>query len=94
MVEVAWRCLKGNSYWNERFETFKKRMHPNLAITAIARHLLVIVWHVLSKQEPYRQITEERIAYKFLTWSWQLNDQQRDGLSRSSLRSSRSQSCA
>lgn len=83
LVEVAWRCLKGNAYWMERFETFKKRMHPNQAITAIARHLLVIVWHVLSKQEPYRQITEERIAYKFLTWSWQLNDQQRDGLSRS-----------
>ena len=83
MVEVAWRCLKGNAYWKERFETFKKRMHPNQAITAVARHLLVIVWHVLSKQEPYRQITEERIAYKFLTWSWQLNDQQRDGLSRS-----------
>ncbi len=58
-------------------------MHPNQAITAVARHLLVIVWHVLSKQEPYRQITEERIAYKFLTWSWQLDDQQRDGLSRS-----------
>jgi len=82
MVEVAWRCLKGNSYWKDRFETLKKRMHSNQAITAIARHLLVIVWHVLSKQEPYRQITEERIAYKFLTWSWQLNEQQRDGLSR------------
>ena len=82
MVEVSWRCLKGNAYWKSRFETLKKRMHSNQAITAIARHLLVIVWHVLSKQEPYRQITEERIAYKFLTWSWQLNEQQRDGLSR------------
>ena len=82
MVEVAWRCLKGNAYWKERFETFKKRMHPNQAITAVARHLLVIVWHLLSKQEPYRQITEERIAYKFLTWSWQLNEQQRAGLNR------------
>jgi transposase len=83
MVEVAWRCLNGDAFWKERFETFKKRMHPNQAITAVARHLLVIVWHLLSKQVPYRQITEERIAYKFLTWSWQLNDQQRDGLSRS-----------
>jgi transposase len=82
MVEVAWRCLKGNAYWKERFETFKKRMHPNQAITAVARHLLVIVWHVLSNQEPYRQVTEERIAYKFLTWSWQLNEQQRAGMSR------------
>lgn len=55
-------------------------MHPNQAITAVARHLLVIVWHVLSKQEPYRQVTEERIAYKFLTWSWQLNAAQRNGM--------------
>jgi transposase len=82
MVEVAWRCLKGNAYWQERFETYKKRMHPNQAITAVARHLLVIVWHVLSKQEPYRQITEERIAYKFLTWSWQMNEKQRESLNR------------
>jgi len=82
MVEVAWRCLKGNAYWKERFETFKKRMHPNQAITAVARHLLVVVWHLLSKQEPYRQVTEERIAYKFLTWSWQLNEHLRTGLTR------------
>jgi len=81
LVEVAWRCLKGNAYRKERFETFKKRMHPNQAITAVARHLLVIVWHVLSKQEPYRQVTEERIAYKFLTWSGQLNASQRNGMS-------------
>ena len=82
MVEVAWRCLKGNAYWKERFETFKKRMHPNQAITAVARHLLVIVWHVLSKHEPYRQVCEEVIAYKFLTWSWQLSEKQRNGMSR------------
>lgn len=29
-----------------------------------------------------RQFSQERIAYKYLTWSWQVNDADREGLTR------------
>jgi transposase len=38
------------------------------AIVAIARRLLELVWYVLTRRQPYRGFTAERIAYKYLTW--------------------------
>ena len=52
------------------------------AIVAIARQLLELVWHVLHRMQPYRHFSHERIAYKYLTWSWQLSDTDREGLTR------------
>jgi len=57
-------------------------MHRNQAIVAIARQLLELVWYVLSHKQPYRNFSHERIAYKYLTWSWQLGEADRDGLTR------------
>ncbi len=82
MVEVAWRAVKADPHWKRHFEELKRRMHPNQAIVAIARHLLEMVWYVLTRHEPYRHYSAERIAYKYYTWSWQLNETQRKGLTR------------
>ena len=48
----------------------------------IAHRLLEIVWYVLTRHEPYRHYSTERIAYKYLTWSWALDEDQRQGLTR------------
>jgi len=57
-------------------------MHRNQAIVVIARRLLELVWYMLRRKQPYRNFSRERIAYKYLNWSWQLNDKDRDGLTR------------
>jgi transposase len=82
LVEVAWRAVKADPHWKKHFEELKKRMHPNQAIVAIARHLLTVVWSVLTHHQPYRHYTPERIAYKYLTWSWALQEEERQGMSR------------
>jgi transposase len=82
MVEVARRAVKADPHWKRLFSKLERRMHKHQAITAIARQLLTLVWFVLTRQEPYRHYTAERIAYKYLTWSWQLNETQRQGLTR------------
>ena len=38
--------------------------------------------YVLTRRQPYRGFTPERIAYKYLTWGWQMDEQARDGLTR------------
>ena len=37
---------------------------------------------MLTRRQAYQHFTHERIAYKYLTWSWQLSEDDRDGLTR------------
>ena len=82
MVEVAWRAVKADPYWKKYFEELQRRMHKNQAIVAIARHLLTMVWYVLTRHEPYSHYSPERIAYKYLTWAWALQAEERQGMTR------------
>lgn len=82
MVEVAQRAVKSDPLWKHRFQEMHKRMHRNQAIVAVARRLLELVWHVLTRRQPYRHFSHERIAYKYLTWAWQMDEEARDGLTR------------
>jgi transposase len=82
LVEVAQRAVKSDPLWTRRFQELQKRMHRNQAIVAVARRLLELVWYVLTRRQPYRHFSQERIAYKYLTWAWQMDDEARDGLTR------------
>jgi transposase len=82
LVEAAQMAVKSDSILKMRFEAMQKRMHRNQAIVAIARHLLELVWYVMTRRQPYRGFSHERIAYKYLTWSWQMDETARDGLTR------------
>jgi transposase len=82
LVEVAQRAVKSDPLWTRRFQELQQRMHRNQAIVAVARRLLELVWYVLTRRQPYRHFSQERIAYKYLTWAWQMDDEARDGLTR------------
>lgn len=82
MVEVAQRAVKADPLWARRFQELCRRMHRNQAIVVIAHRLLELVWFVLTRHQPYRHFSPERIAYKYLTWAWQVDENDRDGLTR------------
>ena len=82
MVEAAQRAVKSDPRWTGKFQALHKRMHRNQAIVAVARQLLELVWYVLTRRQPYRYFSHERIAYKYLTWAWQMDEAARDGLTR------------
>ena len=50
------------------------------AIVAIARKLLVVIWHVMTERVADRKADPDMVAFKLMTWSWKLNDLQRGGL--------------
>jgi len=82
MVEAAWRAIRISPYWKEQYEKYLRRMRkPNQAIVVIARKLLVVVWHVLTKEETDERVNEEDLAYKMLVLSWDLDENVRMGLS-------------
>src|SRR5205823_3650869 len=72
MVDVAWVAVANHFYWKAVFERLADRTGRNKAIVAIARKLLVVVWHVLAKQVADLQAVPERVAGKFLEWSWKV----------------------
>ena len=80
LVEAAWRAVRMSPLWRAKFEELKHRMRPTQAIVAIARKLLVVVWHVLSKKETDRNASEEDLAWKMLLLSWSLGEDARLGL--------------
>jgi transposase len=82
LVEVAQRAVKSDPWWKHRFQELQKRLHRNQAIVAVARRLLELVWYVLTRCQPYRHFSHERIAYKYLTWAWQMDGEAREGLTR------------
>ena len=46
---------------------------------AIARKLLVIVWHVLTKQVADQHAIAEHVARKLMRWAWMLGTTGRQG---------------
>lgn len=83
MVEAAWGATRSDPYWKAQYEDLKKRgKHSNEAIVAVARKLLVAVWHVLSKREPNCHANEEDLAYKMLIWSQRMDENALRGMTR------------
>ncbi len=83
MVEAAWGAVRSDPYWKAQHEDLKKRgKHANEAIVAVARKMLVAVWHILSKREPYRHANEEDLAYKMVIWSQRMDEKALNGMTR------------
>jgi transposase len=80
LVEAAWVAVTSSPYWREQYHKLSQRMATNKAIVAIARRLLVAVWHVLSERSADRRADPDMVASKLMIWSWKLNDVQRGGL--------------
>jgi len=74
MVEAAWNAVRWHPFWKAEFTRLVevKHQHPKVAIVAIARRLLVVVWHVLSKQEADRRALPHKVARKFQLWSYRI----------------------
>jgi transposase len=82
LVQAAWAAVRSDPYWKTQYMRLTKIKHPNKAIVAIARRLLVSAWHILTKHEPYRRADDETIAYKMMIWSQRMDEKALRGLTR------------
>ena len=54
LVQCAWAASRTrSSRFQIRFNALKKRMNQNKALVANARKILVVIWHILEKKQPY-----------------------------------------
>ncbi len=80
MVEAARTAVEHHPHWKAQFERLSARLGKNKAIVAIARKLLVVVWHVLTNHEADRHADSEKVALKFVVWSRKVGAENRAGL--------------
>lgn len=82
LVEAAWGAVRSDPYWKAQYKRLTRTKHPNKAIVAIARRLLVAVWYMLTNREPYQHADEDTLAYKMIIWSQRMDEKARQGMTR------------
>ena len=66
MVNAAQVAARTDDFWKAELARLEPRIGRNKAIVAIARKLLVVVWHVLTKREADRHADAAKVARGFL----------------------------
>lgn len=69
LISSAWIAVRFSDHWRTVFQALAKRIGKHKAITAIARKMLVAIWHILTKRELDRNADPEAIARSLMTWS-------------------------
>ena len=80
MVEAARAAVQTHPYWKREYEQLARRIGEAKAVVAIARKLLIVVWHVLMAKSADRRAEAEQVAFKLMIWGWKLNEAQKGGL--------------
>jgi transposase len=80
LIEAARVAVQTHPYWKRAFAPLAKRIGDHKAVVAIARKLLIAIWHVLMAKTADRRADAEQVAFKLMVWAWKLNDEQRGGL--------------
>jgi transposase len=77
LVEAAWTAVRFDPHWQAQFERLARRIGKHKAIVAIARKLLVVIWHVLTAAETDRRAEADKVAGKLMVWAWRVGQPQR-----------------
>jgi len=77
MVEAAQTAANTHPRWKAELARLEPRLGRNKAIVAIARKLLVGVWHVLTKQVADRHAEPARVARKLTQYAYRLGQANR-----------------
>lgn len=73
LVEAAQTATIHDPHWKAELKRLEPRTGRNKAIVAIARKLLVLVWHLLTKETVDRRADLDRLARKYLEFAYALS---------------------
>jgi len=70
LVEAAQVAVLHDPRWKAELQRLEPRLGRNKAIVAIARKMLVVIWHLLSEHAVERKLDLERLARKFYEFAY------------------------
>jgi transposase len=80
LIEAAWSAVATHPFWKDEFARLCRHKPQGVAIVAIARKLLVAIWHILTECAADKHAEPVMVASKLMRWAWQLSPEQRGGL--------------
>lgn len=86
LVEAAQTAVIHDPHWKAELKRLGPRTGRNKAIVAIARKMLELVWHLLTKETVDRRADPERLARKYLEFAYSMETAQRGKLARDFVR--------
>jgi len=72
MVNAANIAIAHHVHWKKEFERMEPHLGRSKAVVAIARKLLVTVWHVLSQEEADRFADSRNVACSFYRYAYKV----------------------
>jgi transposase len=80
LVEAAHAATRTHPHWKAVFERLEMRIGTQKALVAIARKLLIAIWHIWHEHQLDVRADVDYIGIKILSWAWKLSEKQRKGL--------------
>jgi transposase len=71
LVTAARSAVRTHAHWKAELARLEPRLGHNKAIVAIARKLLVVIWHILTKREADKHANDGQVASGFLYVAYQ-----------------------
>ncbi len=72
MVDAAAHAVQMKGHWRDVYERLKPRLGRPKALVAVARKLLIAVWHVLTGATADRFASDEQVACSFFALAYKL----------------------
>ena len=80
LVEAAWSAVEHHPFWKAEFARLVPSLGTGKSIVAIARKLLVVVWHVVTQQVADRHADRPLVTRKLRRWGASHGLAQQSGL--------------
>lgn len=72
MVEAARAAIRWDPHWRQVHDRIARRRGSHIAVVAVARKLLVLVWHLLTKNDIYRYLQPQTFVTKLQQWAYRI----------------------
>jgi transposase len=72
MVEAARAAVRWDPHWRLVHDRIARRRGSNIATVAVARKLLVTIWHLLTNQSVYHYLRPQTFVTKLQEWAFRI----------------------
>lgn len=76
MTEAAQIAVRFDPHWQQVCQRIQQKHGKGVALVAVARKLLVVVWHLLHDQTLYYHLQPQMFVRKLQEWAWLIGPQQ------------------
>ena len=76
MIEAAQAAVRWDAHWRQVHQRIAQRRGYSIAIVAIARKLLVTIWHMLTEKSNYQYLRQVSYVRKLQEWAYRIGRQQ------------------